>query len=152
MLYCVVYISKVVNLMHDGDLIGLLQQSRSYNETHGITGMLLYIEGRFFTKSEGRFMQVLEGTEDEVKLVFDKIKADGRHHQVIMLKKETITARHFNAWTMGFRSMQLEEYRNLTGFFELNDDFLKSYEFKESDNAYTLLKSFYDINKVYDFL
>lgn len=138
--------------MQNDNLLDILNVSRDWNESHDITGMLLYIEGRFLTKIEGRFMQVLEGTEYEVNRIFDKIRLDERHHQVIVLKRQPIKQRHFQTWRMGFRSLNLIEYQNMPGFFELDDDFLSSHEFQQSDAPLSLLKSFYDINKQYDFL
>lgn len=152
MLYCVIYISKAVNLMSGSELHELLNESRNYNDQHHVTGMLLYIEGRFLLNTEGRFMQVIEGPEDEIKPLFETIKKDTRHHQLIVFKHQSILKRNFTTWKMGFKSMRLQEYQNTPGFFELNDDFLQSSDFQESGTALTFLKTFYAINKEQDFL
>nr|WP_283769998.1 BLUF domain-containing protein [Mucilaginibacter sp. Bleaf8] len=151
MLFCVIYISKAVKLMSESELQQLLNESRSWNESHELTGMLLYIEGRFLLNLEGRFMQVLEGPEEEVKSTFNKIKTDSRHHQLIVFKHQPITKRNFTTWTMGFKSIELDEYQNTPGFFELDDDFLNSNDFQESGTALTFLKTFYSINKEQNF-
>lgn len=132
--------------MPSEDLIFLLNQSRSWNEEHGLTGMLLYLEGRFLGKVEGRFMQVLEGTEWEVKQIFEKIKQDPRHHSLIILKQASTKYRNFETWSMGFKSMKLEAGKELPERFDLNDDFLKSAELRQSNVPLNFLKSFYEVN------
>jgi hypothetical protein len=132
--------------MPSDDLLFLLNQSKSWNEGHGLTGMLLYLEGKFLSKVEGRFMQVLEGTERDVKEIFAKIKQDSRHHSLIILKQASTKERNFGTWSMGFRSINLEAHKELPGRFDLNDDFLKSAELQQSNVPLNFLKSFYQVN------
>lgn len=146
MLSYLIYISKVESLMPTDDLLLILNQSRSWNEGHGLTGMLLYLEGKFLSKVEGRFMQVLEGTEWEVKEIFEKIKQDPRHHSLIILKQASIKDRNFETWSMGFKLIKLEAHKELPGRFDLNDDFLKSAELQQSNVPLNFLKSFYEVN------
>lgn len=146
MLYNLIYFSKSKWLMSEDDLTSLLEESRAWNLDHHLTGMLLYIEGRFLIDKEGRFMQVLEGTQDEVEGIFSKIRTDKRHHQVIVLKKGDITQRSFIDWQMGFKTFDLEKDENLPGFFNLTDDFLNREDFCDPSDAYNFMKSFYTIN------
>jgi hypothetical protein len=132
--------------MSSDDLVSLLNQSKSWNQGHGLTGMLLYLEGKFLSKLEGRFMQVLEGTEEEVKEIFEKIKQDPRHHSLIVLKQSSIEERNFGNWSMGFKSIAVEACKELPGFFDLNEDFLKSDELQQSSLPLNFLKSFYEVN------
>lgn len=152
MLYHIIYFSKAVKLLTEDDLVHMLQQSRAYNKAHGLSGMMIYLEGRFLTKLEGRFMQVLEGPEDEVKHMFDKISTDERHHRIIVLEKGTIKHRYFDDWTMGFRAMNIEEYRSIPGFFELEEDPFNHDSFRSSSTALSFLKSFYETNAQYNYL
>jgi hypothetical protein len=132
--------------MPSDDLLFLLNQSKNWNEGHGLTGMLLYLEGKFLSKVEGRFMQVLEGTERDVKEIFAKIKQDSRHHSLIILKQASTKERNFGTWSMGFKSINLEAHKELPGRFDLNDDFLKSAELQQSNVPLNFLKSFYEVN------
>ena len=132
--------------MSSDDLLLILNQSRSWNEGHGLTGMLLYLEGKFLSKVEGRFMQVLEGSEWEVKEIFQKIKQDPRHHSLIILKQAPTKERNFGTWSMGFKSINLDAHQELPGRFDLNDDFLKSAELQQSNVPLNFLKSFYQVN------
>lgn len=132
--------------MRSPDLLFLLKQSRNWNQDHGLTGMLLYLEGKFLSKVEGRFMQVLEGTEADVKEILEKIKQDSRHHSLIILKQSSTENRNFGTWSMGFKSVKLEACKELPECFDLNEEFLKSDELQQSNLPLNFLKSFCQIN------
>jgi hypothetical protein len=132
--------------MPSDDLLLLLNQSNTRNHGHGLTGMLLYLEGKFLNKVEGRFMQVLEGNERDVKEIFEKIKQDPRHHSLIMLKQSSTNDRNFGTWSMGFKSLQLEICTEMPGCFDLNDEFLTSDQLQKSSLPLNFLKSFYKVN------
>jgi hypothetical protein len=143
MLQHVIYFSKSIKQMQEDDLISLLQQSRDWNKQHNLSGMLVYMQGGFLSKNAGRFMQVIEGSKDEVDYIFGKIKQDSRHEQINIINYQPIEKRNFNDWQMGFQSVDVEAGNDVNGFFELNDDFLKSEKFKKSNMALNFLKSFY---------
>jgi hypothetical protein len=73
----------------------ILMISRRNNDAAGVTG-LLYTDGT-------RFLQVLEGDEEPVAATFARIKADPRHHAVVILSDRTITTREFGSWSMAYR-------------------------------------------------
>ncbi len=124
MYFSLIYFSKANKLMKDEDLLPILEVSQTWNKGHGITGMLLYMQGRFLNQIEGRFIQVLEGTEAEVKVVFEKIKNDSRHRSVIVLDESETRKRNFESWLMGFEAMELEDFKSRPDFFELDEGFL----------------------------
>lgn len=88
-----VYESKATRDMTDADLRELLQQARANNKDRGITGLLLY--------ANGRFLQVLEGPEPEVRDLFDIIRGDPRHTSIETLLTTHATERTFPDWRMG---------------------------------------------------
>jgi bifunctional N-acetylglucosamine-1-phosphate-uridyltransferase/glucosamine-1-phosphate-acetyltransferase GlmU-like protein len=92
----IIYISTSVRLFDDSDLKDMLLQSRANNSEAGITGVLLYHRGTFF--------QVLEGEEEQINAMFEKIKADPRHHNIIKMKSGTMAERNFPDWSMGCTS------------------------------------------------
>jgi len=151
MIYYLTYFSKATRLMQEEELTYLLQQSRSWNQDHGLTGMLVYLQGRFIDEVEGRFMQVLEGTQQEVEGIFKNIEKDIRHHQVLVLKRDFIDKRHFETWQMGFESVSLEARNDVKGFFHVDENFLKHDIFNNSNIALTFLKSFYDTHITFNF-
>lgn len=145
-MFHLIYFSQSEKLMQDSELLALLNQSKTSNQKHGITGMLLYLEGRFSNQTQGRFMQVLEGSERCVKEVFEHIKGDPRHHNIIVLKQSPILERSFGFWSMGFKSLTLESYKALPEYLNLSDRFLQSDELQQSSLPLNLLRSFYKIN------
>ena len=92
---CLVYESRSVQPLAEADLFALLEQARRNNEPLGITGVLLH--------GDGRFVQVLEGTDDAVHEVFSRIATDRRHYAVRILADEPLAQRRFGDWSMGLR-------------------------------------------------
>lgn len=141
--------------MSDQDLVNILQESKKWNSAHGITGMLLYVKGSFWKpikrelvpRQAGRFVQVLEGKKEDVEEIFALIKTDKRHFELVVVNEAACEVRGFKSWDMGFKSLELKEYKNLNGYFELEDDFLV----KDVDTANApldFLKSFYTMSKM----
>jgi hypothetical protein len=71
----------------------ILAQSRNYNPTCGITGILCY--------GGGIFLQAIEGGRMAVSELYGHIQKDARHKDVVLLHYEEITERRFGGWTMG---------------------------------------------------
>jgi hypothetical protein len=107
-LCALVYVSLAVKPMQDDDLKLLLKYARIKNERLAVTGMLLY--------RDGFFMQALEGEEETVDALFDRIRQDSRHRDVLLVYKEPIQARSFPDWSMGFNKMDAEALGKLEGF------------------------------------
>jgi hypothetical protein len=115
--------------MTDDELSGILEESRQWNLDHGITGMLLYVEGIFVgsgtrnitSAHAGRFMQILEGTEEEVEKIFDKIRQDKRHFNVNPLKNSYAADRCFESWQMGFKALSTSDLKDNSAFFFSRD-------------------------------
>jgi len=105
------YVSTATAELDESALAALLRQSRENNERCGLTGMLLF--------KSGRFMQVLEGEEEQVRERYRIIEADERHTDVQRLLSETIEARRFPQWSMGFPTPEDAELRAAPGY----DDF-----------------------------
>lgn len=110
-MFYVIYVSSAVQLMNDEALLSLLQQCRKKNAALGITGMLLY--------KQGNFMQLLEGEEEVVLELFDTIKKDSRHKDLITITTDNIADRSFEDWSMGFQNM------DKTGAFPNYNDYIE---------------------------
>lgn len=143
MLYHVIYISKAVTSLSGEALSHLLQQSRRWNESVGITGMLLYIERHMMSQITGRFMQVIEGDESNIKPLFEKIKQDPRHHQLMLLQDGPIGQRSFNNWVMGFKVMGWQEYVDHPGYLDMDELFSNDEISLSSGVALNFMKTFY---------
>ena len=68
-------------------------QSRHFNPTSGITGILCY--------GGGIFLQAIEGGRSAVSELYGHIQKDKRHTEVVLLQYEEIAERRFGGWTMG---------------------------------------------------
>jgi Sensors of blue-light using FAD len=75
-------------------LVELLDKARNRNSAAGISGMLLY--------HEGSFLQVLEGPNEAVDALYEKIHKDPGHCDPILLSRELIEKKEFEEWSMGF--------------------------------------------------
>lgn len=149
--HSLVYMSKADPLVSNKELQRILKESIQWNTDHGITGMLIYVEGLFASLEErsinssvtGRFMQVLEGSKKEVEDIFSKIKLDKRHTDIVVLQREDKKFRDFENWWMGFQSFTLEEYSTLPGFFNLDSSFIDFAAEQSENRPLQFLKSFY---------
>jgi AcrR family transcriptional regulator len=92
----IVYLSAASETFDDADLTALLDRSRETNSAEGLTGLLLY--------QDGRFMQLLEGPSEAVIARYAAIAEDPRHSDVRMLSEQKIEKRKFPGWSMAFRS------------------------------------------------
>ncbi|WP_372656401.1 BLUF domain-containing protein [Hydrogenophaga sp.] len=107
-LHELIYVSLAVREMDTSDLSALLDESRAFNEAHDITGMLIY--------HRQEFMQLLEGDEAEILALYEKIRKDARHHEVIKYWDGPIKARSFAAWSMAFVAPEASELRKRPGY------------------------------------
>ncbi len=92
MMINIVYVSKANVVFSKEGLKGLVATSARRNKQMGITGYLCFHNNRFF--------QYLEGEEDVVLAVMDKIRADSRHRILYECEEEEIDRRIFNNWSM----------------------------------------------------
>jgi hypothetical protein len=135
MLSHLVYVSTASEPMGEEDLAALLEQSRARNERNGITGMLLY--------KNGRFIQLLEGQEESVLKVFDSIRRDERHHDVELLWLRYALYREFPDWTMGFQNVDELDPETLRGFTPFLDRDIRYENFLEnSTDVHAMLLAF----------
>lgn len=108
--------------------------------------MLLYIKQNGKNgAATGRFIQALEGEEEDVLRLYDTIKQDTRHQQVTLLHTGPIDARTFAGWTMGFRSLLEDEYLQIPGYIKLDQHFVQSNSMLSLGVALNFLKTFYSI-------
>jgi len=105
----IAYVSASTTPMSDEDVAEILTRSRTNNQAHDLTGALLY--------HGGRFVQILEGPEHEVRARFAVISADPRHRAVQVMREEHIVERQFPEWTMAFRAN--EDLARLDGFEDI---------------------------------
>ncbi len=93
MLVRLMYASRAAESVDQDELLAILKQSKAGNATAGITGVLCF--------SGGIFLQVLEGGRMPVNALYNRIAADPRHRDVVLLTYEEIGERRFAGWSMG---------------------------------------------------
>jgi len=103
--YIWLYQSRETRPMQKADLQAILEVSRRHNGERGITGMLLY--------HAGRFTQVIEGGEDDIRALKDRICRDERHTEVATLAEGWRDARIFAQWSMAFHSPSPDQQADL---------------------------------------
>lgn len=136
MIYHIAYFSTATKHFTEDELTELLAISKRNNKILDVTGILLFIEGCF--------LQVLEGDENTVKKVFEKVKEDRRHDDVFTLFKGRKPERSFGNWSMGFKDLPFVEYKRQIGFEDIsNEDFLNNILKKRHPKVSRTLEIFY---------
>ncbi|TGD82312.1 BLUF domain-containing protein [Hymenobacter wooponensis] len=134
-LHHLVYQSIATTPLDDKALETILVQSRAWNETHNLTGILLYCEGEL--------MQVLEGEKEEVHYIFDRIRQDQRHFRVVKLSDGPIQERNFSQWSMGFKAVNPAAFAHLKGYTNpQGDTYLSTYSENENTSLHSVLSAF----------
>lgn len=80
------------------DVGRILMQSRKNNPRHEIGGVLYFSNNYFF--------QCLEGSQDVVNQLYNKIAEDPRHENVQSLSINRINQRYFTNWSMKYVALE----------------------------------------------
>jgi predicted sulfurtransferase len=104
------YASRRVDIGHDllQDLSDILSAARQFNEQLGVVGVLYYAEGQFF--------QCLEGDDDAVQKVFERIEKDPRHEHIHLFLNKKIKKQNFAEWSMKY----VHKHSEIASLFERN--------------------------------
>ncbi|MEP7182776.1 MAG: BLUF domain-containing protein [Betaproteobacteria bacterium] len=92
----IMYSSQATATMTVADLEKILSDARTGNQTRGVTGALVYVDGVFF--------QILEGDEDVVRKLMASIASDTRHRSVKVVHEAEVDVRAFDSWSMAYLS------------------------------------------------
>ena len=117
-----VYTSAAVQPMPKSKLYKILVDSRVSNKLADVTGLLVYVDGTF--------LQVLEGEQEVVSALLEKISKDPRHTDVKVVYKTGVERRTFNAWQMAYVSPSPKELATWAGLSDTTtiDSTLKTLE------------------------
>lgn len=105
MIYTLVYISFAAGGLREKELSEILEASRRNNQKRGITGLLLY--------AEGNIIQVLEGNQEEVEALYEKIGLDERHERITRLFAGHSETRLFSEWSMAYKRLSLNTIKEI---------------------------------------
>ncbi len=118
MLVRLLYASRAIDTS-PAAIDAILSQSRQFNPSSGITGILCY--------GGGIFLQAIEGGRAAISELYGHIQRDARHKDVELLQYEEITERRFAGWTMGAVNVA-----------KINASILLKYAEKPELNPYTV--------------
>ena len=91
-LYAYCYVSEASSPVSHADLKAILDTAQNFNRRHDITGCLIY--------EQGHFAQVLEGDEQELDALVQRIARDPRHRDVRVIWSGPVERRMFDQWSM----------------------------------------------------
>ncbi len=138
-MFRLIYLSTATkNKMSDSDLNNLLLKSQKANRSIDITGILLH--------KNGEFIQVLEGEKKSVLDLFEIIKKDKRHKNIIAFDQKKIDKRYFTGYFMAFDDSHFDKINKFESLRDFNQDkILKS----DKDHVIHFLKTFLEAHKKY---
>lgn len=84
--------SEIANERAESEIESIVEWSKAFNATVGITGALIF--------TGTHFSQLLEGESDPVHDLMASIARDSRHTRVEIVSCEAISARRFPDWNM----------------------------------------------------
>jgi hypothetical protein len=118
----IVYVSFSDKHLTEIELEELLTDIRERNQKQDVTGLLLY--------NDGSFIQIIEGPKEVIHNLYDKIKMDKRHSNIVLLLEDLINKRAFPDWSMGYYSITKEQGKRIPGYSDFMNadnpsDFLK---------------------------
>lgn len=93
-----IYTSMTTETLSHEVVSDILSRSRDRNRAHNITG-ILYYDGQ-------RFLQVIEGAENNIDDLYNLISHDDRHEDVELLHKGYIKSRAFESWDMAYEALE----------------------------------------------
>ncbi|MEQ9298256.1 MAG: BLUF domain-containing protein [Cyclobacteriaceae bacterium] len=138
MLYYLLYASYANSVFTEEQLRELLTTSIANNKKFDITGMLLHIDGKF--------IQLLEGPENNVLELYKNIKADGRHNKVAVILEGPAQERLFPDWKMALKVLDKAEFEQLSGYTDIEAFFTQDAIDNQSHPAKIFLRLFYQKN------
>ncbi len=93
-MYQLTYLSFAKPDLKLQDLDDILESATTANAVRNISGCLIYYKDSF--------VQILEGSQEDVLYIYKKIETDPRHHSVTMLWENEVDNKFFEEWNMAF--------------------------------------------------
>lgn len=132
-----IYFSQGTRQLSEIELKSMLNISRNNNTRQQVTGILVALDNCF--------LQLLEGDKTTITRLFEKIKTDDRHTDVLTLHKGVVENRNFPDWSMGFQVTSLETFKREIGFIDISNRqlFIENHLRKANAKVIRLIKRFY---------
>jgi hypothetical protein len=107
-------------------LESILSSSVSFNSSSNITGILIY--------NSGVFLQLLEGEEEDLTKLYQRIGNDMRHKDLSLLVKQEATERLFPNWAMTSCNLELDKFSDFRNSKEWSTILQTSLDNKQIDD------------------
>lgn len=108
--YRIIYTSTAVRPLGSAEFNRLLMQARIYNFSEAIGGLLL--------RAGLQFLEVLEGPQQAVTALYQRIAADSRHHAVRLLEAAAVRAPLFPFASLAFMDVEAAALARLIAYLE----------------------------------
>ncbi len=138
MLSQLVYVSNRKSNCTAAEIDKILASCKKNNPPLNITGILLY--------SETKFIQLVEGEAKVIMGLYDKIKADDRHSNTMMIAYSPIKEKSFPSWHMGSKkltSSDVEFNTEISAKDKVIFDYLMTGKEENGQKVLGLLKKFF---------
>ena len=138
MLSQLTYVSNRNANCTEAEIEKILASCKKNNPPLNITGVLLY--------SDAKFIQMVEGDSKVILGLYDKIKADKRHSNCMMISYGAIAEKSFPSWHMGARKLAFNEVDFKTDITKEDKDIFNnilSGKEEKSSRVLGLLKKFF---------
>ncbi len=124
------------------DIQDILKVAKTFNQSAQITGVLAH--------TNRHFMQYVEGLSDALITLFDKIKKDPRHTDIILCYFSPLEKRTFPSWQMGYKDLEGGDFqlrsnptvKEKEAFEQLINDNFHANCFDTHENVLEVLKLF----------
>ena len=103
----IIYTSQASEQFNKRSLLDLLHTSRGYNTIDNISGVLMH--------RDGYFLQIIEGEQDVIEDLFQRLNNDTRHKNIKMILDRSVERRLFSNWAMGCADFDEPELSMLPG-------------------------------------
>lgn len=101
----ILYHSTACSAHPHGSDLAILREALARNPVFDVTGFLI--------RRGAEFVQVLEGSEPDVRHIYAMICEDDRHRDVVCHLDTQVPEREFASWAMGYSDLSAE-YRDLS--------------------------------------
>jgi hypothetical protein len=109
MRFAISYLSTANKDLNQDEVAELLDLTEIRNNNAGVNGLLIYSDGNFF--------EVIEGEETKIKELFENIKVDPRHRNILIVFEKSIDKPLFDDKEANFisentkhRQMEVENF------------------------------------------
>lgn len=127
-----IYRSRASEQLTAADLSRIVKAARARNEGRWVTGILLF-DGEYF-------LQMLEGPDEAVQALYERIAADARHVQVVRLLQDYAPLRRFPE--CGMRMVDIREHPEGLMDASLAGGLLRGADPLADDRPFKLMQAF----------